>query len=121
MSTLSSFTVPGIIFLITVAFGVGLHLSGKPYSGILFYIHKLTALGMVIATVVQLSRTLKSSNQHALLFILLALAAVFFIALFASGALMSIGKLNQNALLSIHKISLGGMAITIALAVYQLT
>jgi hypothetical protein len=54
MDTITQFTTPGIIFLLTLVFGIWLSNSGKPYNGILFNIHKLIALGAVIATTMQI-------------------------------------------------------------------
>ena len=54
MEIASKFIAPGIVFLLTLVFGFWLNNSGKPYNGILFNIHKLIALGAVVATAMQI-------------------------------------------------------------------
>jgi hypothetical protein len=40
---LSRFVIPGIVFILTLAFGFWLSRSGRPYNGLLFNIHQLIA------------------------------------------------------------------------------
>ncbi len=42
--------LPGFLFLIIIGFGLWVSKVGKPYNNLLFYIHKLIALGAVILT-----------------------------------------------------------------------
>jgi hypothetical protein len=118
LETLSKFTLPGILFALTLAFGFWLSHIGKPYHGLLFNAHKLIALGGVVLAGIQLSKLLHSPNW--LLLILLVVAALCVIALFASGALMSAGKLEYALMLTIHRIAPGALAICCALALYLL-
>ncbi len=64
MDTFSKFMTPEIVFLLTLVFGVWLSLACKPYNGILFNIHKLIALGAVIATAMQLYKILENTDIH---------------------------------------------------------
>lgn len=112
--------LPGGLFLATLIFGVLLSQLGKPYNGLLFNVHKLLALGAVIVTVVQFSRALKGTDTLTLLIVLLILAGISVVALFASGALMSrpqLEKRNYTILLTIHRIAPVAMFICMALAV----
>jgi ribose/xylose/arabinose/galactoside ABC-type transport system permease subunit len=59
VETLTKFIIPGIIFLLTLVFGIWLSNSSKPYNGILFNIHKLIALVAVIVTTMQIYMILK--------------------------------------------------------------
>ena len=102
---LSKFVLPGIAFILTLAFGFWLSHVGKPYNGLLFNVHKLIALGAVVATVIQLVKLLKGADSLALIIVLLVVAALCVIALFASGALMSIGKLDYALMLTVHRIA----------------
>ena len=120
MDTITKFAIPGIAFLLTLAFGLWVSYSGKPYNGILFNIHKLIALGAVIVTIVQLSRMLTPADSMALIIVLLVLAGICVVALFATGALMSMGKLNYDVTLTVHKIAPVVMALAMALVVYLL-
>ncbi len=115
MDTITQFTLPGVVFLLTLIFGFWLSSAGKPYNGILFNIHKLIALGAVIATVIQLSKVLNTADSLSLVVALLVVAAVCIVALFASGALMSMGKENYGLLLTVHRIAPALAAIAMAL------
>ena len=117
---LSKFIVTGILFLLTLAFGVWLSRSGKPYNGALFNIHKLIALATVVVAVIQLIGVLKASASPALVIVLLVLAGLSVIALFASGALMSAGKLDYAIMLAVHRIAPLVLAVAMALVVYLL-
>ncbi|MEW5868563.1 MAG: hypothetical protein AB1894_04755 [Chloroflexota bacterium] len=120
MNVISQLSLPGIAFLLTLVFGVWLSLSGKPYNGVLFNLHKLIALGGVIAVVIQLSKVLKSVEAPALIIGLLVLAGVCVVALFASGALMSIGKLDHALTLNIHRAVLALLVVAIGTGGYLL-
>lgn len=77
---------------LTLALGFALSLAGKPYNGLLFNTHKWVALGAVVAIAFEAARWLRSGNAPAGTAILLAGAALLVIALFASGALLSLGQ-----------------------------
>ena len=120
MDTIIQFTIPGVVFLLTLASGFWLSSAGKPYNGILFNLHKLTALGAVIATVIQLAKVLNSADSLSLVIALLVVAMVCIVALFASGALMSMGKANYGLLLTVHRIAPALLAIAMALVACML-
>src|SRR5271157_2139763 len=50
MDVASKFITPGILFLLTLAFGLWLSHSGKPLNTVFFTAHKLIALAAVIFT-----------------------------------------------------------------------
>ena len=118
MDVLSNFLTLGIVFLLTLAFGFWLSRIGKPYNGILFNIHKLLALGAVIVAVFEIRKTLQSEGTIPFYNVLIALTGVSIIALFATGVLMSIGKLNYAVSLTIHKITPILATMTLIAAIY---
>jgi hypothetical protein len=120
LSILSSFVIPGIVFVLTLAFGFWLSRSGRPYNGPLFNIHKLIALAAVTVTVVPLARNLKSTDLSALTIALLGLAALCAVVLFVSGALMSAGKLDHALLHTLHRVALAVLVIALPSAVFLL-
>jgi hypothetical protein len=120
METLSKFTLPGILFALTLAFGFWLSHAGKPYNGLLFNVHKLIALGAVVLAVLRLASLPRPFDSFALIAGLLVIATLCVIALFVSGALMSAGKLDYVVMLTIHRVAPGGLAICCALALYLL-
>ena len=105
MDAIMKFTIPGIVFLLTLASGFWLSRAGKPLNGVIFNIHKLIALGVVVATAVQLSKLLKTGQIQVLLIVLIVIAVLSVVALFATGALMSLDKPAYEIFLVIHQIA----------------
>jgi len=119
MDTLSKFSLPIALFLLTLAFGFWLGNVGRPYNGILFNIHKLIALGTVILAVVQIFKTVGGFDLP-LTIIALVVAGLCIIALFASGAFLSIGNLDYALTLTIHRVALAALIIAAGTAIYLL-
>lgn len=120
MDTLSKLTLPGVLFALTLVFGFWLSHLGKPYNGPLFNLHKLIALGGVVLFLVQLTKIPGLLTSSSLVAIGLVLAALAVVALFASGALMSAGKLDYALMLTVHRVAPGVLALGCALALYWL-
>lgn len=120
METLSKFSVPAMGLALTLAFGLWLSQLGKPYSGILFNVHKLIALGTVVFAVLQISKTMDLAGQP-LLIAALIVAGLCAVALFASGALMSMVKLDYALTLTVHRIALIVLVITMVVMIYLFT
>jgi hypothetical protein len=120
MDILTNFTSPGIVFLVTLVFGVWLSKLGKPYNGILFNIHKLMALGTVIITTMQIYKILAVVETINLVIVFAVLAAFCVISLFVTGAFMSLGKLNYEINLAIHRISPILATFSMAVVIYLL-
>jgi hypothetical protein len=118
MDITSRFVTPGIVFLLTLVFGCWLSRSGKPYNGILFNIHKLIALGVVILAVIQIYSLLKGSQLQTMLVVSLIITGICVVALFASGAFMSIGNLNYQIMKTIHNVAPVLLVIVMALTIY---
>ena len=121
MEPLSKFLLPGIVFLLTLVSGFWLSSAGKPLNSLIFNIHKLIALGAVVFIVIQIHNAAKSAGVQGLLIGLFVLAATCVIALFATGARMSIGKSAYTTFLLIHQISPGVLLIAIAGIIYLLS
>ena len=115
------FFTPTVGFLVAVAFGFWLGRIGKPYNGILFNIHKLIALGAVVLTSVQLYKTFKVIGPQSQLVISLIGAAVCVLALFASGAFLSIGNVKYETAKFIHNIAFADTVIAMSSSIYLLS
>ena len=120
MDTLSKFILSAILLILTLAFGFWLSSAGKPYNGILFNLHKLIALGGVIYTVWQFSLWLNVANAPLALSVLLVMAALCVIVLFASGGLLSAGKLDYALMLTIHRVGLAALVVVLGAVVLLL-
>ncbi len=121
MISLAHFTYPGILFALTLAFGFWVSRLGKPYNGLLFNIHKLLALGAVIDPAIQFSKAFPTTGSLAILIAALVVAAACGVALFASGALMSAGKLDYIVLRTIHRLAPPLLGLSVAAAIYLLS
>lgn len=105
MNSASLLLCTGVLFIVTVIFGFWLSHLGKPYHQILFNVHKLIALAVVVLVGLEFSKLLKSGNVESKIILLVIFFAVMVISLFASGAIMSLDKLNFTMLRWIHRIA----------------
>lgn len=105
MDAMTKFITPGIAFLLTLAFGVWVSHAGRPYNGILSNIHKLIALGAVIVTAIQIFKALQNTEIQMALIALIVVTGLCVVALFATGAMMSMDKLNYAVMLTVHRIA----------------
>jgi hypothetical protein len=96
--------VTGVLFLLTLVSGVWLTHSGRPLNTAIITIHKLIALATVILTgaTVYHWRTGVMVSWFAIGGIVIT--ALLFIALFVSGALLSLGKPMPGAVIAMHKV-----------------
>jgi heme A synthase len=111
MITFPKFILPGILFLFTLASGMWLSKMGKPYNTGIFTIHKLIALGAVVLAAIQMAKGFKTTGVSPLVVFLLVVAILAVIALFVTGALMSLDKQPYALLLTIHQIAPAIMAV----------
>lgn len=115
------FLMPGILFLLTLVVGFWLSHGGRPYNGALFNAHKLVALGAVIVAAVQLARVLKGAGSPGLIIFLLVVATICVVALFATGTLMSLGRMDYALMLWTHRIAPVVLVVAIGIAAYRMT
>jgi hypothetical protein len=100
----SKLILSGILFLLTLLSGFWLSQAGKPYNTAIFTIHKLIALATVIiigVTIRAFYQPLQANFGFELG--LIPLIAFLFLALFVSGALLSIGKPDAAVVLRVHQ------------------
>ena len=120
MNAMTQFTTPVLAFISTLILGFWLSKVGKPYNGILFNFHKLIALGTVILVTVQIYEMVRILELQALFIILIIVAGICVVALFASGAFLSIGNLNYAVVLTVHRIALGLGSVAMMMLIYLL-
>lgn len=120
METFLTVGLPGLAFLLTLVFGFWLSRAGRPYNGVLFNLHKLLALGAVVVAAIQFSGLLKDAGGPAPLVVLLVVASLCVVALFATGALMSLNNPNYAFLLSVHRVAPALAVIALAWAAWML-
>ena len=116
--SITKLVIIGLLFLFTIGTGIWLSNSGRPLNNILFNIHKLIALISVIYTVVIIRNIIKNMDVKSLIIVLIIFSALFIIALFVTGALLSPGKPANDLLLIIHNISMVLLVISIIAMFY---
>ncbi len=121
MNIFTPYLIPGIALVLTLASGFWLSSLGRPYRTAIFNVHKLIALGAVIAAAVQFVGALRAAPPQALAGAALAVAGVCVVALFASGAFLSLNNPNYALLLAIHRVAPALAVAALALAVWLLT
>jgi hypothetical protein len=107
MSTLvSRLVLPGSFAFLTLASGFWLSNTGKPYSTLIFTIHKLIALAAIIATAITMNHLHKSAELGLAVEIsAIVITALLFLCLLVSGALMSIVKQAPAVISTIHHVA----------------
>jgi hypothetical protein len=119
-TSITRIVVIGLLFLFTFIFGIGLSNSGKPYHSMLFNLHKLIALGAVIVTAVTIYHLRSDGEIKAFVWGAGVITGLLFLALFVSGALLSIGKPDHAVILAIHRVAPLLAVIFTALTLYLL-
>jgi len=94
-----------ILVVFTIASGIWLSKAGKPYNQLIFTAHKLIALATVAMAAVALFSLFKNSGNKGLVLIAAVILGALFIALFATGAMLSLDKPENKVIPMIHKIS----------------
>ena len=120
MDALMKPLTPGITFLLTLVFGFWLGKAGKPYNGLLFNIHKLIALGTVVVAAIQVYRLFQVLKPLPWIVLVTVIVALCVVALFASGAFLSIGNMNYTMARIIHNVGLVLAVIAMGFAIYFL-
>lgn len=95
----------GLGFVLTIISGFVLSRLGRPLNSAIFTVHKLIAVGTVILAVVTVRELYQAVELPALFPVMTGLAALFFLALVVSGALLSFDKLAVPAILKVHQIA----------------
>jgi len=120
MSTAQKAIDVGLLYLLPIGTGIWLSNSGRPLSTLFITVHKLVALATVVLTSMLFWRLLRHIQVGALPAGLMIASAVFVIALFATGALLSTGKPANNLLLMIHRIAPVLLALSTGAEAYLL-
>lgn len=106
MDVASRFVLPGALLLTTYASGFWLTALGRPYQGLPFNLHKLIALGAVVFAVVRFYDLFKGGPVPFVVLLLMMLGIASVVALFATGALLSVGSVPHAPLLVVHRVAL---------------
>ncbi|MBE0687628.1 MAG: hypothetical protein IH585_16675 [Anaerolineaceae bacterium] len=111
MNLVSLILYPSMAFVLTIILGFWLSRLGQPYHQVVFNIHKLIALAAVVMVGVGFSNRFKSGEVQSEWILLVVVVALMTIILFASGALMSLDKLDYKLLRLLHRIAPIGLVL----------
>lgn len=95
----------GILIVLVAVSGVWLSRFGKPYNVAFFTLHKVLALAAVILIATLFFDLYKAYRHTGPILLLTVSATLSAIALFATGAFLSIGKIPINLLKPVHIIA----------------
>jgi len=120
MDIASRLIAPEIVFLLTVASGVWLSKFGKPLNTVIFTLHKLIALAAAVFTGLAIYTLLQNAGIPFFVVAWMVIAGVCVLALFGTGALMSLDKPVNDLLLTIHKVASFLVAFSMVVTIYLL-
>jgi len=119
MSLTLKITGIGLLFLLMIFSGIWLTKTGKPYTPVLFNVHKLLSLAAVVLAGIQAYSLFKNADAGSLELTLLILAGVLFIVLFVSGGLLNEDLKIYHLLRALHRIT-PLVAVTLTVVVFYL-
>ncbi len=120
MTEMQKIITVAVLFIIAVGSGIVLTKLGKPYQTGIFTVHKLVALGMVVLSIILIKKLLQSADAGTVLVLLIILAAVSILALFVTGAFMSLDKGLYGLLKTLHAIAPIASIASLGVVVYML-
>jgi len=105
MESIQKCIITGSLFILTIAAGIWLHHTGKPFNIIIFTLHKFAAIATTVLVVILIVNLVKKVEINHIIFVLIVLDGLAFLALYITSALLSIGKLTGNIILITHNIA----------------
>jgi predicted secreted protein len=126
----SIIAITGLLFLVTLITGLvqsqnlranDPRLSEKPLAGAIFNVHKLVALATLITAAVAIRRLHRGIAFTGIELAAVIIAGLFFLLMFVSGGLLSLGRPRSDELLAVHKVFSVLTGIPTFGAIYLLT
>ena len=116
---LSKVIISSLLVIAVLVLGVILSKTGKPYNSFLTAGHKLISLALVVYIAVYFFGAARGADLSVIFYIFCALFLICTVALFASGAMLS---LDKHAILMqwTHRFATGGFVITLAIIFYRI-
>jgi hypothetical protein len=110
----------GALFLLVFLSGFWLARAGKPYSQVIFTIHKLVALAAVVILGTLIARINQFAPIQAVQWLAIAATALCLVALFVTGGLLSLDKAAPEFVIKLHQILPYLAVISIGVDIYLL-
>ncbi len=106
------------LFVLVLVLGLILHRTGKPYDVALFNAHKFVSLTLVVFSSIVIFSFAKQTDLTFNLYLFISLLVLSVVALFASGALLYLDRMNKLMLI-IHWIATGSFAMSLVFLLYR--
>lgn len=118
-TVLSKVIISSLLITAILVLGLMLSKTGKPYNSILTAGHKLVSLALVIYLAIFLWGVVKGVDLSAVFYILSLVLLISIIALFASGAMLT---LDKHAILMqwTHRFATVGFIVSLAIVFYRI-
>ncbi len=104
--------IAGVLLIVTLISGVIVSVTSTPYNAVLFNVYKLLALSATILFGMAAYQMQHGVPMKPVVAVSLVVTATLDIALFASGAVLSIQKEPASIILLVHRVSSVPMAIS---------
>jgi hypothetical protein len=98
------YIIAGLFLLFIILSGIWLSRTGRPLSVLILTLHKLISLGAVVFLAITIYRIHQAAPLTPLQLGICVLTLLLFIALFATGGLLSTTKTMPAVVLKIHQI-----------------
>jgi len=108
----------GLFLLFIILSGIWLSRTGRPLSVLILTLHKLISLGTVVYLAITVYRIHQVAPLNPLQLGICVLTLVLFIALFATGGLLSTTKTIPALVLTIHQITPFLVVLSTSAALY---
>jgi hypothetical protein len=119
-TTQSSVISTGLFFLLIFLSGFRLSRSGKPYSVVIFTIHKLIGMATGIFLVMTVYPIYQAFSFSPIEITAIVITVLFLVVTVAAGALLSIDKPMPVVISVVHKVSPYLITLSTAVALYLL-
>ncbi|MDA3847104.1 MAG: hypothetical protein PF505_11280 [Vallitaleaceae bacterium] len=120
MSLISKSIVTLIALMLIIILGFVLSRLGRPYNQLIFNVHKIIALVLVVYSFIYIKKQLVTVEPGRIIVVVLVLILICIVALFATGAMLSIGKVSQVLLKRIHLSSTIVLVVSIVIFLVEL-
>ena len=110
----------GLFFVFIFLSGYWLSRSGKPYSAIIFNIHKLVGLAMGVFLVVTVRQVHQAAPLGPAKVVAIVVTVLLFIGVVAEGGLLSVDKPMPAAISMMHKLLPYAAVLSTAVTLYLL-
>lgn len=101
-NAIMQFVYAGLFFIVIFISGFWLTFTGKPYNGIVLTGHKLISLAVLVFLGYLLYQVHQASGLSTLVIVVSIFTAIFFLALIATGGLLSSDLLPSALVLMLH-------------------